>query len=43
MNSDLQVVEFMKNGKDAIIAKQYKLAESQMAVADEFIIKWKIE
>lgn len=33
----------LKKEKNSLIAKLYELAESQMAVADEFTIKWKIE
>lgn len=33
----------LKKDKNALIAKLYELAESKMELADEFIIKWKIE
>ncbi len=33
----------LKKDKNALIAKLYELAENHMEVADEFIIKWKIE
>lgn len=33
----------LKNEKNALINKLYEMAETQMSVADEFTIKWKIE
>lgn len=33
----------LKKDKNALIAQLYELAESQMELADEFVIEWKIE